>query len=172
MHDGPAGGGRRGDGRKKRSGMIAMRPNGRLEATLLALRPRAIDTVSQGCAPMVPVGVVAAETAPTSRTRVAIIGLGRQGSTICDEQPAGSPPYGIAGACRQSSVLEIVAGADIQLDKRLAFQERWGCKIPGESNRAACMHCVLTAAAHLISPQRSNSDKYMDGTQYLRTTLK
>ena len=58
--------------------------------------------------------------------RVAIIGLGRQGSTICDEQPPGSPPFGIAGACTASSLLELVAGCDLLPEKRVAFQDRWG----------------------------------------------
>ncbi len=63
----------------------------------------------------------------TSKTyRVAIIGLGRMGSTIDDELPAGSPPYSIAAACQASSHLQIVAGADTDADKRAAFAQRWG----------------------------------------------
>ncbi|MCB0105073.1 MAG: Gfo/Idh/MocA family oxidoreductase, partial [Caldilineaceae bacterium] len=58
--------------------------------------------------------------------RVAIIGLGRMGSTIDDELPAGSPPYSIAAACRASDRLEVVTGADIDAAKRDAFAERWG----------------------------------------------
>lgn len=58
--------------------------------------------------------------------RVAIIGLGRMGSTIDDEFPAGSPPYSIAAAAKASARLEVVAGADIEETKRTAFSERWG----------------------------------------------
>ena len=103
--------------------MTAPPPQARLRATLSALRPARAPTTCMD---------PAVATRWPRRTRVAIIGLGRQGSTICDEMPAGSPPYGIAGACRQSSVLEVVAGADLLEDKRSAFQERWGGEIPGE----------------------------------------
>lgn len=58
--------------------------------------------------------------------RVAIIGLGRMGSTIDNELPAGSPPYSIAAACEASPRLEVVTGADIDPAKRAAFTERWG----------------------------------------------
>ena len=58
--------------------------------------------------------------------RVAIVGLGRMGSTIDDEFPPGSPAYSIAGACRASQRLEVIAGADIDPAKRAAFQARWG----------------------------------------------
>lgn len=58
--------------------------------------------------------------------RVAIIGLGRMGSTIDDELPEGSPPYSIAAAAKASDRLEVVTGADIDPAKRTAFTERWG----------------------------------------------
>lgn len=58
--------------------------------------------------------------------RVAIVGLGRMGSTIDDELPAGSPPYSIAAACRASERLTVVAGADIDPARRQAFRGRWG----------------------------------------------
>jgi predicted dehydrogenase len=58
--------------------------------------------------------------------RVAIIGLGRMGSTIDDEMAAGSPSYSIAAACQASDRLEIVTGADIDPAKREAFTTRWG----------------------------------------------
>lgn len=58
--------------------------------------------------------------------RVAIIGLGRMGSTIDDELPPGSPAYSIAAACRASTRLTVVAGADNDPAKRAAFQARWG----------------------------------------------
>lgn len=58
--------------------------------------------------------------------RVAIVGLGRMGSTIDDEFPAGSPAVSVAAACSASQRLEVVAGADIDPAKRAAFQARWG----------------------------------------------
>ena len=58
--------------------------------------------------------------------RVAVIGLGRMGSTIDDELPAGSPAYSVTSAVKASDKLEVVAGADIDPAKRAAYQERWG----------------------------------------------
>jgi predicted dehydrogenase len=58
--------------------------------------------------------------------RVAIVGLGRMGSTIDDELPVGTPAYSIAAACHASQRLQVVAGADIDPAKREAFQTRWG----------------------------------------------
>ena len=57
--------------------------------------------------------------------RVAIIGLGRMGSTIDDEHPALSP-YSIAASARASDRLELVAGSDLIPDRREAFGARWG----------------------------------------------
>jgi len=61
-----------------------------------------------------------------NRYRVAIIGLGRMGSTIDDETPPGAPPYSIAAACAASARLEVVAGADLDVTKQRMFQKRWG----------------------------------------------
>ncbi len=58
--------------------------------------------------------------------RVAVIGLGRMGSTIDDELPAGSPAYSVTKAAQASDRLEVVAGADIDPAKRAAYQARWG----------------------------------------------
>ncbi|MCY4081589.1 MAG: Gfo/Idh/MocA family oxidoreductase [Caldilineaceae bacterium] len=58
--------------------------------------------------------------------RVAIIGLGRMGSTIDDEFPDRSPPYSVAASCNASDRLQVVTGADIDAAKREAFSERWG----------------------------------------------
>ena len=57
--------------------------------------------------------------------RVAIIGLGRMGSTIDDEHPS-LAPYSIAAATRASDRLELVAGSDLISDKRETFGTRWG----------------------------------------------
>ncbi|MDA0711933.1 MAG: Gfo/Idh/MocA family oxidoreductase, partial [bacterium] len=61
--------------------------------------------------------------------RVAIIGLGRMGSTIDEEvidYPAVALPYSIAACCAHSERLELVAGADLVAEKRKAFKEKWG----------------------------------------------
>ncbi len=59
--------------------------------------------------------------------RVAIIGLGRMGSTIDDEKhPSVVPPYSIAATCRASERLELAAGCDLLPEKREAFKKRWG----------------------------------------------
>ncbi|MXZ20330.1 MAG: Gfo/Idh/MocA family oxidoreductase [Caldilineaceae bacterium SB0665_bin_25] len=58
--------------------------------------------------------------------RVAIIGLGRMGSTIDDEFPDRSPPYSVAASCKASERLQVVTGADVDAAKRAAFSERWG----------------------------------------------
>ena len=61
--------------------------------------------------------------------RVAIVGLGRMGSTIDDEvqdEASVTLPYSIASTCRASERLELVAGSDLRLDRRDAFRERWG----------------------------------------------
>ncbi len=58
--------------------------------------------------------------------RVAIIGLGRMGSTIDDEFPDRAPPYSVAASCKASERLQVVTGADIDAAKRAAFSESWG----------------------------------------------
>ena len=63
--------------------------------------------------------------------RVGIIGLGRMGSTICEEvvgYEAFRLPYSIAGACGASDRLELACGSDILSEKRDAFREKWGCE--------------------------------------------
>ena len=59
---------------------------------------------------------------------VAVIGLGRMGSTI-DDEGHGDVPYSVAAATRASERLELVAGADLLPDKRDAFQSRWGVAV-------------------------------------------
>ena len=62
---------------------------------------------------------------PSRKTRVAIIGLGRMGSTIDDEGHT-NYPYSIAASTKASPHLELVAGVDIIEEKRTAFTKRWG----------------------------------------------
>ncbi len=49
--------------------------------------------------------------------RVAIVGLGRMGSTL---------DQSIASASRASQRLEVVAGAETIPERRAAFREKWG----------------------------------------------
>ena len=56
--------------------------------------------------------------------RVAIVGLGRAGSTLDDEM--GGLPRSIAGVCAASDRLQCVAGADINPERVEAFKTRWG----------------------------------------------
>jgi predicted dehydrogenase len=60
-----------------------------------------------------------------STYRVAIIGLGRMGSTIDDEGHS-RLPYSVASATVASQRLELIAGCDIDAGKRAAFGRRWG----------------------------------------------
>ena len=65
------------------------------------------------------------------RYRVGVIGLGRMGSTICEEvvgYEAFRLPYSVAGACVDSDRLELSCGADLLVDKRQAFAAKWGCE--------------------------------------------
>ena len=59
------------------------------------------------------------------KARVAIVGLGRMGSTIDDEGHT-ELPYSIASAVQASPCLDLVAGSDIIDKKRNSFAERWG----------------------------------------------
>ncbi|MBM3497913.1 MAG: Gfo/Idh/MocA family oxidoreductase, partial [Armatimonadetes bacterium] len=64
------------------------------------------------------------------RYRVGVVGLGRMGSTICEEvvgYEAFILPYSIAGACAASDRLELACGCDLLPEKREAFRERWAC---------------------------------------------
>lgn len=64
--------------------------------------------------------------------RLAIVGLGRMGSTIDDEIKGSSisdwVPYSIASACQAIEKIELIAGADISSERLSAFQSRWGVK--------------------------------------------
>ena len=63
--------------------------------------------------------------------RVAIVGLGRMGSTIDDEHPrvkSVTSPRSVAEAAQASDRLELIAGSDLIPEKREAFEERWGVK--------------------------------------------
>src|SRR5438093_582244 len=61
--------------------------------------------------------------------RMAIVGLGRMGSTI-DAEVEGYPsitlPYSIAASAKAISRLELVAGCDLVPAKTEAFSKKWG----------------------------------------------
>ena len=57
--------------------------------------------------------------------RVAIVGLGRAGSTLDDEKNDGLA-HSIAAVCEASDRLECIAGADVKPDRVNAFKSRWG----------------------------------------------
>ena len=61
--------------------------------------------------------------------RLAIIGLGRMASTIDQEvvnYPPVKLPYSISSSCQEIDRIELVAGADVLLEKRSAFSNKWG----------------------------------------------
>jgi predicted dehydrogenase len=72
--------------------------------------------------------------------RLAILGLGRMGSTIDEEvvdYPAVPRPFSVVASCgnvsdglkplcQGSQRFELVAGADLIPEKRTAFSDRWG----------------------------------------------
>jgi predicted dehydrogenase len=66
--------------------------------------------------------------------RVAIVGLGRMGSTIDDEGHT-TLPYSVASATTASSRLELVAGCDLVAEKRERFTDRWGVQAVYEDMR-------------------------------------
>ena len=106
--------------------------------------------------------------------RVAIVGLGRMGSTIDDEvQDSGSVtlPYSIASSCRASDRLELVAGSDLLPEKRDAFRERWGVTALYEDYLEMVeieqpdMVAVCTTATGLQKPgKRAPSTDFRDST--------
>lgn len=60
--------------------------------------------------------------------RLAIVGLGRMGSTIdaeVEDYPAITLPYSIAAAAKAIPRIELVAGCDIVEEKNRAFREKW-----------------------------------------------
>jgi predicted dehydrogenase len=91
--------------------------------------------------------------------RVAIVGLGRAGSTL-DEEIGDGLPHSVAGACQTSERLECVAGADTIPERVDAFRERWGIdagysdyKVMIEREKPD-MVAVCTTATGLAKPAR------------------
>ncbi len=100
---------------------------------------------------------------------VAIIGLGRMGSTI-DDEGHGDVPYSVAAATRASERLELVAGADLLPDKRDAFQSRWGVAVYEDFrdmiDRAEPDIVAICTAACLPKPAREAPDASFRGDSH------
>ena len=100
---------------------------------------------------------------------VAIIGLGRMGSTI-DDEGHGDVPYSVAAATRASERLELVAGADLLPDKRAAFQSRWGAAVYEDFrdmiHREKPDLVAICTAACLPKPAREAPDALFRGDSH------
>ena len=90
--------------------------------------------------------------------KIAIIGLGRMGSTIDEEHPSLSP-YSIASVSKNSERLDLVAGSDLVADRRNAFKRKWGIEALYEDfnemidQESPDMVAVCTRATSLLKPQ-------------------
>ena len=108
--------------------------------------------------------------------RVGIIGLGRMGSTIDDENHA-IKPYAIAGCCAEMDRLDLVAGSDLQEDKRANFSKRWGVEAVYEDYREMVekesldMVAVCTTASGLFKPANSAPDSSFRGDSHADLTV-
>ena len=108
--------------------------------------------------------------------RVGIIGLGRMGSTIDDENHA-VKPYAIAGCCQEIDRLELVAGADLQEDKRIAFSERWGVEAVYENylemveREHLDLIAICTTASGLFKPANEAPDSDFRGDSHADLTV-
>ena len=57
--------------------------------------------------------------------RVGVVGLGRMGSYIDDQQANRDLPYSIANSTLASQRLELAAGCDVLEERRNCFSERY-----------------------------------------------
>lgn len=103
--------------------------------------------------------------------RVGIIGLGRMGSTIDDEGHT-TKPYAIAACCEAMDQLDLVAGADLQGDKREAFQARWGVEAVYEDymemvkQERLDLVAICTTASGLFKPAQEAPDASFRGDSH------
>jgi len=103
--------------------------------------------------------------------KVAIIGLGRMGSTIDDEGHY-AVPYSVAAATKASQVLELVAGADLLSEKREDFQQRWGTAVYEDYREmideekpdlvAICTAACLPKPANNVADASARPDSHAD----------
>ena len=103
--------------------------------------------------------------------RLGIIGLGRIGSTI-DGEGHRVKPYSIAGCSQEMEQLNLVAGSDLEKDKRTAFQERWGVPSLYEDYEEMLakenldMVAVCTTASGLFKPANRAPDASFRGDSH------
>ena len=108
--------------------------------------------------------------------RVGIIGLGRMGSTI-DEEGHGDLPYSIAASCAASERLEVVAGADLQPEKRQGFREKWGVEALFEDFQEMVekekpdLVAICTTASGLLKPANKAPDSSFRGDSHAELTI-
>ncbi len=101
--------------------------------------------------------------------RVAIIGLGRMGSTIDDENHF-YLPYSIAASTQACDRLQLAAGCDIDPVKREAFAERW--KVPVYDDFRAMVEqeqpdlVAVCTAACVPKPAREAPDRSFRGDSH------
>jgi predicted dehydrogenase len=102
--------------------------------------------------------------------RVGIIGLGRMGSNMGDND-LGSP-YSIAAAAAAIDRLEVVAGCDLQPEKREAFREKWGVDSVYEgfnemlAQEELDLVAICTTASGLFKPAREAPDHDFRGDSH------
>ena len=112
--------------------------------------------------------------------RVAIIGLGRMGSTIDEEfgeLEAWRSPTAIAAACAASDRLEVVAGADLFPEKRAAFTAKWGVEAVYEDylemieKERPDLVAICTVATTALKPARQAPSRDFRGDAHADLTV-
>jgi len=112
--------------------------------------------------------------------RVAIIGLGRMGSTIDEEfgeLEAWRSPTAIAAACAASDRLEVVAGADLFPEKRAAFTGKWGVEAVYEDylemieKERPDLVAICTVATTALKPARQAPSRDFRGDAHADLTV-
>jgi predicted dehydrogenase len=112
--------------------------------------------------------------------RVAIIGLGRMGSTIDEEWSEGDVwqiPMAIASACAASDRLEVVAGADLLPEKRAAFTAKWGVEAVYEDylemieKERPDLVAICTVATTALKPARQAPSRDFRGDAHADLTV-
>jgi predicted dehydrogenase len=112
--------------------------------------------------------------------RVAIIGLGRMGSTIDEEfgdLEAWRSPTAIAAACAASDRLEVVAGADLLPEKRAAFTAKWGVEAVYEDylemieKERPDLVAICTVATTALKPARQAPSRDFRGDAHADLTV-
>ena len=97
------------------------------------------------------------------------------GSTIDDEGHT-ELPYSIAASCAASERLQVVAGADLQPERRQAFGERWGVALYEDANdmvaqEAPDLVAICTTASGLAKPAAIAPDAGFRGDSHAELTI-